>query len=124
MRRREFMAGLGGALAWTVAARAQQPSMPVVGLVSGRSAQDASRYTAALRKGLDESGYVEGQNVMVEYHWTANTIACRRSLPTWYVVAWPLLPAPAATLLPLRLKLRPRRSRSSSPLAKIPSSSA
>src|SRR5262249_35399719 len=70
MRRRELIKLIaGGAAAWPVAARAQQSTMPVVGLVSGRSAQDAGRYTAAFRKGLNESGYVEGQNVMVEYHW-------------------------------------------------------
>jgi putative ABC transport system substrate-binding protein len=70
MRRREFIKLIaGGAAAWPIAVRAQQSTIPVVGLVSGRSAQDAARYTAALRKGLNESGYVEGQNVMVEYHW-------------------------------------------------------
>ena len=67
MRRREFIKLIaGGAAAWPLAARAQQPTMPVVGLVSGRSAQDAARYTAVFRKGLDEFGYVEDQNVMVE----------------------------------------------------------
>jgi putative tryptophan/tyrosine transport system substrate-binding protein len=70
MRRRDFITGItGSAAAWSLAARAQQSTMPVVGLVSLRSAQDAARYTAAFRKGLNESGYVEGQNVMVEYHW-------------------------------------------------------
>src|SRR5262249_2993429 len=70
MRRRELIKLIaGGAAAWPLAARAQQSTMPVVGLVTGRSAQDAARYTAAFRKGLNESGYVEGQNVMVEYHW-------------------------------------------------------
>src|SRR5262245_61201887 len=69
MRRREFIALVGSSVAgWPVAARAQQPT-PIVGLINSRSAQDAVRNVAAFRKGLHETGYVEGQNVMVEYHW-------------------------------------------------------
>jgi putative ABC transport system substrate-binding protein len=66
MQRRSFIGLLGGAAAWPLAARAQQPAMPVVGLISGRAAQDAIRNAAAFRSGL---GYVENQNVIVEYHW-------------------------------------------------------
>src|SRR5215467_4284673 len=70
IRRREFVFTLGGAAAaWPLAARAQQPAMPIVGFVEGRSAETTVRQAAAFRKALSETGYVEGQNVMVEYHW-------------------------------------------------------
>jgi putative ABC transport system substrate-binding protein len=69
VRRREFIAGLGSAAAWPVAAQAQQPAMPVVGFISARSPRDAARYGAVFRTGLSETGTIDGQNVMVEYHW-------------------------------------------------------
>jgi putative tryptophan/tyrosine transport system substrate-binding protein len=70
VKRRKFITLLGGAaIAWPLAARAQQPTMPIVGLVSPRSPEDSARLGAAFRKALNETGYIEGQNVMVEYHW-------------------------------------------------------
>src|SRR5258705_4790042 len=70
MRRRKFIALLGGtAAAWSLVARAQQPAMPIVSFVSGRTLETSAPSAAAFRKGLNETGYVDGQNVMVEYHW-------------------------------------------------------
>jgi ABC-type uncharacterized transport system substrate-binding protein len=70
MRRREFITLLGGGAAtWPLAARAQQAAMPIVGLLSPRSPLDSARLGAAFRKGLNETGAIEGQNLTVEYHW-------------------------------------------------------
>jgi len=69
-RRREFITLLGGAVvAWPIAARAQQPAMPVVGWMSGRSPRDSEHLLAAFREGLRETGFVEGESVAIEYSW-------------------------------------------------------
>jgi putative tryptophan/tyrosine transport system substrate-binding protein len=67
--RRQFISALGVAVTWPLAARAQQPAMPVVALIDAGSPDGSARHLAAFRKGLNETGYVEGQNVTVEYHW-------------------------------------------------------
>jgi putative ABC transport system substrate-binding protein len=73
MQRREFMTLLGGAsVAWPIAARAQQSAMPVVGFLSGISANERPHLVESFRRGLSEVGYVAGQNVAVEYRYAEN----------------------------------------------------
>ena len=70
MRRREFIhAVIGSAVAWPFTVHAQQPASPVVAFLRDGSAEGNARNAAGFRKGLNEAGYVEGQNVTVEYHW-------------------------------------------------------
>ena len=69
MRRREFIAALVGTVAWPLAARAQQTAVPVIGILNGASAAGYAEFTSAFHQALAEAGFVEGQNVAIEYRW-------------------------------------------------------
>ena len=90
MKRREVITLIGGTAVGGRSWRARTAGMPVIGFVSGRSAEAGGRQAAAFRKGLSETGTIEGQNVMVEYHWLAGQYdRLPSSWPILSAVAWP-----------------------------------
>ena len=91
MRRREFITILGGAaVVWPLAASAQQTAMPVVGFVNSASAKNYTTLLAAFLKGLRETGYIDGQNVAIEYRGRrVELIGCRQWWLIWFIVGWP-----------------------------------
>ena len=72
MRRREFITLIGGAVAWPIAARAQQAPMPIIGFLSPTSADTNAEYLRTFREALKQTGYIEGRNVTIEYRWAEN----------------------------------------------------
>ena len=74
MRRREFVSLFGGAAAWPLAARAQQPAMPVIGFLETRSRDTIADRLRGFQRGLRDNGYVESENVAIEYRWAENQV--------------------------------------------------
>src|SRR3974377_321330 len=74
LKRRQFIALLGGAVVWPLVARAQQPPMPVIGFLDSRTPEAVTGRLRAFRRGLKETGYAEGENVAITYRWAENQI--------------------------------------------------
>ena len=75
LKRREFITLLGGAAAWPVVASGQQMAVPMIGWLSGRAPDESAYLVSAFRRGLAETGFVEGQNAMIEYRWASGRYA-------------------------------------------------
>jgi ABC-type uncharacterized transport system substrate-binding protein len=114
MRRRDLIILLSGAVTWPFTARAQQPAMPVVGFLSSYSPEEGESRAAAFRRGLQEAGYVVGQNVAIEYRWADQQIDRLPAMAADLVQRHVNVIAASTTPAGSRHRWRPRPFRSSS----------